>query len=164
MYQGRLWKELNISRLTCITYPAGHSAYNPIEHAWLPLSNALTSIVISATLPTEHQPLNRQAHLTKGELENKTVKMLDNASNTLKEYWDNLTYDGNPVISIPIKSKNESSKYKDHASVEKLVNATVKTLESNEETYPLLRKEFQFYCRHTKRRRNFSSVMKHQLF
>ena len=48
--------------------------------------------------------------------------MLDNASNTLKEYWDNLTYDGNPVIPIPIKSKNESSKYKDHASVEKLVN------------------------------------------
>ena len=88
--------------------------------------------------------------------------MLDNASNILKKYW--CTYDENPATLIPIKRKNDSSRYKDHASVEKLVNATVKTLESNEETYPLLRKEFQFYCRHTKRRRNFSSVMKHQLF
>ena len=152
-----------MSRLTCITYPAGHSAYNPIEHAWLPLSNALTSIVIPATLPAEHQPLNRQAHLKKGELENKTVKMLDNASNTLKEYWDNLTYDGNPVIPIPIKSKNESSKYKDHASVEKLVNAFLKNLESNEETFPSLKKEFKFYCRYNDRRRHFVSLMKCQL-
>ena len=61
--------------------------------------------------------------------------MLDNASNTLKEYWDNLTYDRNPVTPIPINSKNKSSNHKDHASVEKLVNATVKNLESNEEPF-----------------------------
>ena len=62
--------------------------------------------------------------------------MLDNVSNTRKEYWDNLTYDGIPVIPIPIKRKNKSRKYKDDASVEKLVNATVENLESNKE--PLL--------------------------
>ena len=101
--------------------------------------------------------------MTKGELENKTVKMLDNASNTLKEYWDNLTYDGNLVIPIPIKSKNESSKYKDHASVEKLVNAFVKNLESNEETFPSFKKEFKFYCRYNDRRRHFVSLRKCQL-
>ena len=101
--------------------------------------------------------------MKKGELENKTVKMLDNASNTLKEYWDNLTYDGNPVIPIPIKSKNESSKYKDHASVEKLVNAFVKNLESNEETFPSFKKEFKFYCRYNDRRRHFVSLRKCQL-
>ena len=90
--------------------------------------------------------------------------MLDNASIALKEYWDNLTHYGNPVILIPIKSRNESSSYKDHASTENFVNATVKDLESNEKPFALLKREFKFYCRHIDRRRNFLSVIKCQLF
>ena len=163
MYWGRLWKELNISRLTCIIYPTRHPAYNLIQHAWSPMSNALT-LVIVATLPTEVHPPNRQTCLAKDELENNTAIMLNNASNTLKEYWDNLTYDANPVIPIPMTSKNESSKYKDDATVKKLVNATVKNLESNEEPFALLRKEFKFYCRHINRRRSFLSVIKRHFF
>ena len=112
MYWGRLWNELNISRLTSITYPAGHRAYNPI-------GNALTSVAIPVTTPAEDQTPNRQTHRTKDELENKAAKMLYNVSNILKEYWDNLTYDRNPVIPIPIKSKSESSEYKNRASVKK---------------------------------------------
>lgn len=50
--------------------------------------------------------------------------MLDNASNTLKEYWDNLTYDENPVILIPKKVKRKQIQ----RSVEKLVkNQQLKT-------------------------------------
>ena len=68
MYWRRLWRELKISSLTYITYPAGHSVYNPIEHAWSPLSNALTLVVITVALQAEDQPPNRQTHLTKDEL------------------------------------------------------------------------------------------------
>ena len=71
------------------------------------MSNALTSVVIPATLPAEDKPPNTQTHLTKDEFENETAKALDYVSNTLKEYWDNLTFDGNPVKPILIKSKNE---------------------------------------------------------
>ena len=163
MYWGRLWKELNISRLFCITYPTRHSAYDLIQHAWSPMNNALT-LVIAATHPTEDQPPIRQTCLAKDELENKTAIMLNNVSNTLKEYWDNLTYNANPVIPIPMTSKNKSSKYKDDAAVKKLVNATVKNLESNEEPFALLRKEFKFYCRHINRRRSFLSVIKCHFF
>ena len=124
----------------------------------------MTSVAIPATLSAEDQPPKRQTHLIKDELKNKTATMLDNASIALKEYWDNLTHYGNPVIPIPIKSRNESSSYKDHASAENFVNATVKDLESNEKPFALLKKEFKFYCRHIDRRRNFLSVMKCQLF
>ena len=124
----------------------------------------MTSVAIPTTLPAEDQPPKRQTHLTKDELRNKTATMLDNASIALKEYWDNLTHYGNSVIPIPRKSRNESSSYKDHASDENFVNATVKDLESNEKPFALLKKEFKFYCCHIYRRRNFLSVMKCQLF
>ena len=51
-----------VLRLTCVIYPAGYSAYNPIEHAWSPLSNELTLVVILAPLPAEDQSLNRKTH------------------------------------------------------------------------------------------------------
>lgn len=42
---GRLWKDCNIDCLMVTTHAPGHSAYNKIEHAWAPLSRALTGVI-----------------------------------------------------------------------------------------------------------------------
>ena len=49
---GRLRGDSNLARLSCIAYPAGRSAFNPIEHAWFPLSIALTGVTLPANKPT----------------------------------------------------------------------------------------------------------------
>ena len=43
-YWGRLWRDTNLTRLSCISYPSGHSAFNSIENAWSPLSNKQTDM------------------------------------------------------------------------------------------------------------------------
>ena len=63
IYWGRLWRDTKLTRLTCVTYPAGQSAYNPIEHCWSPLSNALTGVSLPVVLPGEEKnPPNKQIH------------------------------------------------------------------------------------------------------
>ena len=106
-YFGRLWRDIGLTKLTTITYPAGRSAYNPIEHTWSPLSNKLTGVVIPAVLDGEDLPPNKQTGLSKEEINGKSAKMLDNASKTLTEYWDNLHYDGYAVVPVAVKSSDQ---------------------------------------------------------
>ena len=47
LFQYRLFKEINYDMLSVSTYASRYSAYNPIEHAWSPLSNMLTGIIFS---------------------------------------------------------------------------------------------------------------------
>ena len=60
-YLGRLWRDINLTKLTGIIYPAGRSAYNPIEHTWSPLSNRLTTVILPATLDGEDLPPCKQS-------------------------------------------------------------------------------------------------------
>ena len=158
-YWGRLWKDINLTRLSRISYPADHSAFNPIEHAWSPLGSKLTSVTLSATLPGEDKPPQKQTDLTTDEISKKNKEMLENAANELASHWENLTYDGNAIVSLPIKNIIEV--YIDHNNVEMFVNASLRDLDTKE--LKPLREEFKFFCRHVDRRRNAVSFMKCQL-
>ena len=161
-YFGRLWRDIGLTKLTTITYPAGRSAYNPIEHAWSPLSNKLTGVVIPAVLDGEDLPPNKQTGLSKEEINEKSAKMLDNASKTLKEYWDNLHYDGYAVVPVAVKSSDQTGSYDDHDAIHRLIYATAKAQEEDKILKQLV-KEFKFLCYHADRRRNFVAFSKCQL-
>ena len=47
LFYFRLLQELNFDLLSVSTYAARYSVYNPIEHAWSPLSNLLAGVVFS---------------------------------------------------------------------------------------------------------------------
>ena len=158
-YWGRLWKDINLTRLSRISYPADHSAFNPIEHAWSPLSSKLTSVTLSATLPGEDKPPQKQTDLTTDEISKKNKEMLENAANELVSHWENLTYDGNAVVPLPVKNIIEV--YIDHNNVEMFVNAPLRDLDTKE--LKSLREEFKFFCRHVDRRKNAVPFMKCQL-
>ena len=162
-YFGRLWRDTGVTKLSCVTYPAGRSAFNPIEHAWSPLSNCLTSVKLAATLKDEDLPLCKQSGLTSEERSNKNAKMLDEAANQLVHHWENITYDGHAVVPMTVPSNNTSRSYCDHQRVEKCVHANVKALREDPDLLPLVR-EFQFLCLHADRRRNSISFVKCQLF
>lgn len=55
-YFGRLWQNIDLTKLRAITYPSGRTAYNPIEHVWSLLSNKLTVVTLPATLEGEKLP------------------------------------------------------------------------------------------------------------
>ena len=85
-YWGRLWRDTNLTRLSCISYSLGHSTFNPIEHAWSPLSNKLTSFTLSATLPGEDKPPHKQTDLTTDETLKKNKEMRENAVDELASH------------------------------------------------------------------------------
>ena len=47
----RLWRDLNLDMLLICSDAAHHSAYNPIEHLWSPLTKKLSSVRLSAVAP-----------------------------------------------------------------------------------------------------------------
>ena len=102
------------------------SAFNPIEHAWSPLSNALTGVILPAIIPGKEPPPNKQK-LTAEQQREKEATMLDNASTMLVTYWKHLRYDGNAVVPIPIES-NGTGHYKDHDLMETFMNAPLRKL------------------------------------
>ena len=158
-YFGRLWRDNDLTKLTAITYPSGSSAYNPIEYVWSPLSNKLTGVTLPATLEGEELPPNKESGLTKEELERKSAEMLDNASEMLVEYWNNVSYDGHAVLPAVIKSHNDKCCYNDHYSINRLVYATLKFQEEHEVLMKLA-KEFKFLCFHSDRRSNYTAFLK----
>ena len=76
--------------------------------------------------------------------------MLENAANELASHWENLTYDDNAAVPLPIKNINEV--YNDHNNVEMFVNAPLRGSDTKE-LKPLW-EEFKFFCRHFDQRRN----------
>ena len=162
LHWGRLWRNSNLTRLTCVTYPAGRSAFNPIEHAWSPLSNALTGVTLPVCLPGEDKPPNKQ-NLAPDELKVKEALMLDEAANILATYWNHLRYDGNAVIPVVIPSNNTNSTFKDHKEIENFVNAPLRQFKTDEDLRKI-REEFRDLCNHTDRRFNEISFMKCQLY
>ena len=56
--------------------------------------------------------------------------MLENAANKVASHWENLTYDGNAVVPLPIKNINEV--YNNHNNVEMFVNAPLWDLDTKE--------------------------------
>ena len=61
-------------------------------------------MTLPATLEGEELPLNKQSGLTKEELERKSAEMLDNASEMLAEYWNNVSYDGHACFQLLLRA------------------------------------------------------------
>ena len=116
-------------------------------------------MTLPATLEGEELPPNKESGLTKEELERKSAEMLDNASEMLVEYWNNVSYDGHAVLPAVIKSHNDKCCYNDHYSINRLVYATLKFQEEHEVLMKLA-KEFKFLCSHSDRRSNYTAFLK----
>ena len=72
--------------------------------------------------------------------------MLDAAAVTLATFWDDLTHDGNTVVSISVKYIKEENFHNDHKQVEKLVNASLKDLRCSNNELKVFREELAFFC------------------
>lgn len=94
------------------SYCPGHSAYNPIEHLWAPVTKKLVSVYLQDTLPGEVCPPCEQK-LSKSEQKMKEIKVFNNALKMVDEHLNHMTYRGNEIFCsyIPAASTEENGRY-----------------------------------------------------
>lgn len=90
MNYSRLWKDLKSAALVIVAFAARHSRFNPIEHAWAPLSRWLTGVTLPRMLDGESLPPSQQNDLTDKEVEKKEADVFDNAIDVCAKYWDSI--------------------------------------------------------------------------
>ena len=149
--------------LPCITYPAGRSAFNPIEHAWSPLSNALTGVTLPAILPGKDKPPNERTYLYNKEWQLKEAQVLNTAADKLAKYYNSISFDSNAVVPITIPSLGGKLIYKDHTEIKTFMNAPLRDLKAIPHLMKM-KQEFSFFADCIDRHHNEISFLKYQLF
>ena len=83
LFYFRLSQELNFDLLSVSTYAARYSVYNPIDHAWSPLSNLLAGVVFSPKLEGDSKPPCDQRNLSSNKIKEKEYAVSDQAISDL---------------------------------------------------------------------------------
>ena len=107
---GRLWRDTHLDYLCMTSYAPGDSKFNPIEHAWSPVTIWMVGLLLLNSLPENH-PL-------KGT-DNEKNAILDQAITDVKSCLSNKDFDGFPVNVYEVPS-TASHIYKDEEVVENL--------------------------------------------
>lgn len=152
LYFMRVWRDTGLDMLLLCSFAARHSAYNPIEHLWSPLSKHLAGVILPAKLPGEDKAPCQQ-RLTEAEQRQKEAKVFDNAMGEIcDDFWKGHTFDGFPVSAqaIPcIPDEDDESLYSDYNDVHKLIRGPIRNVRGTE-----LLKELRFMLDHLDRKKN----------
>ena len=157
---GRLWRDLDLDYICLVSYCAGDSRFNMIEHAWAPTTSWLTGLCLNDKVPGESNPPDKQSNLTRDECREKEVIVLDNAIADVHRCLQDREYDGFPVFSREIKCESQHV-YDDEEEINELSKAHLTIIEADDD---LLEKaeEFQFLQRHSVQRRYVIEFIKCQ--
>ena len=120
LYLQRLFKCLDLDYLCTTCYAPGHSAYNPIEHAWAPMSRKLTGVTLSATLPGEAEPPCQQK-IADEQQRVKEEKVFNKALEELDNFWNGMTFSGHPIYSRGVKCGEEETPFSEYERVHAIV-------------------------------------------
>ena len=94
----------------------------------------------------------RNTKLTKEEKESKEMKILDRAANEVCSYWTGATYEGIPVIPIPVDSKRRNDPLSTADDIVALLEAPVRDIKGGK--HKAVIDEFHFFAKHCDRRHN----------
>ena len=122
---GQVWDKLELDYLLITSYAPGDSKFNPIEHAWAPLTMWCFGLVLHNTLEGEDLCPNRQTTLSEDERYQKNICVFDAALSKVASVLGGRHYDGYPVSVRPVSTHNEENSIPDklaHISSRKVVN------------------------------------------
>ena len=108
IYYYQLFCHLRLDMLSVLTYAARYSAFNPIEHLWSPLSNALAGVIQPSCVPGESLLPAKQSTKTETpeERRSKEKVIFDNVMSTCSANWKNMIFD-NFSINVNIVKCNQ---------------------------------------------------------
>ena len=145
---GRLWRDNNLDLLILSSYAPKHSRYNPIEHAWSPLTKWLAGVTIPITLEGESIPPFNQ-NIPQEEKEQKTKKVFQNAINTCAKFWRGRTFNNFPIHVKEIDIDSFYTVHKDHDILKQFTNCSKKKAV---EDFGGLLSEYTFFIKHLVRK------------
>lgn len=151
----RLWKLSKLDALVLNSYCPGQSAYNPIEHAWSPLSDALAGVILPPNIHGEEKAPCQQK-LSKEEKTQKEAVVFDTAMRRLNEYWNNLKFDGFDVKSLYQPCLEEGGPTRDHSHIHELLSKSPTAIKKNPELF----EELQQCIGHIYRRIHSITIIK----
>ena len=144
---GMLWEELNLDYLLVTSYAPGDNHYNPIEHAWAPITMWCLGLVLQCTLEGEDVCPNRQT-ISAEERDSKNARVFDTAMEKIKSVLDGRTYDGHPVNVYPISSLSENNKAIVNGMDELAKLTSKKGLRDSSDHVKRLAEKYKFYAEH----------------
>ncbi|XP_071842085.1 uncharacterized protein [Apostichopus japonicus] len=156
LYLQRLFRELNLDLLCCTTYAPGQSAFNPIEHAWAPLSRKLSGVTLSATLEGDDKPPCKQTDISEDLKQQKEKKIFRRSLNELDVFWNGMTFNGFPVTSRGV-SPHEKQHFSDYEDIHTVV---AKGGKRKLKDYPNILEELKFIASHCDRQPGEFTIMK----
>ena len=124
----RLFKKLNLDFLSISTYAARYSAFNPIEHAWSPLSNKLAGVIFDPKLEFDAKSPCQQSDLSNYQLKEKEFAVFDQTLNDLSLYWKNSPFDGFTISIKKINCGEDKLLWDDYNKVKEFFKAPVREL------------------------------------
>ena len=159
---GRLWRKSNLDLFNTGSHASGQSASNDIEHCWSLLSRRLTCVTFSACDDGDTVPPCHNSRLGEEEKCAKEKKILENAANELCKYWAGASFDGFPVVPVPVANENRNDPFVSSDDVIKFLEAPIKDIRGGDHAEVL--RELQFLVKHADRRQNELTFAKCQFF
>ena len=161
-YYGRLWKMLDLDLLVTTMYAPGHSALNPIEHAWSPVSGELAGVVLPDKLPEETLPPAKQSKLSGDQRRSKEATLFDSNLDVVNNILDGKSFDGQPITSIKVPCDDCRSihvgdqeyklqHYNDYETVKRYFKVSLSTVYATPELASI-DKEWQLFSKHVDKR------------
>ena len=121
LFYYRLFKELDYDIISVSTYAAKYSAYNPIEHAWSPLSNMLAGVIFSPKMEGDSKTPCEQSKLSKIQLQEKEFSVFNKVISELKGYCKDAKFDSYPVAIDTVKCGEDELRWNDYDRVNNAV-------------------------------------------
>jgi hypothetical protein len=126
---GMFWMQNDLDFVIHTSYAPGHSAQNPIEHLWSPLTRWLNGVYFKACMVGEDTPPDHQPGLSDADKEAKNMYIFNRALEHLNTYWHGRKFDEWPIHSFPVECQSVPPTDTDIADA---LNAGVKQLRTNE--------------------------------
>lgn len=149
VYLSRLFRKTGLQSMLVTTYCPGHSALNPIEHLWAPLTQALVGVYLPDILPGEDQPPCKQSGLAPEEKENKEKRVFDIAMKALAMYWRNVNFASiPPSINVVPCGQEKDAEWNEYNRVHTAVSGALYKMRA----CPDVEDELSFLSSHMDRR------------
>ena len=136
--------------LSCFTYAARYSAFNPIEHAWAPLTPKLSGIILPSVLEGERKPPAKQSGLTTEQLAEKEKRLFDGALKEVAGHWQGMYFAEHDVTVHVVNCGEDELTFDDYERVKAFLKIALRDAHQ----YADLRKEFMEMFSHIDRHLN----------
>ena len=93
---GRVWETMDLDYLLLTSYAPGNSKFNPIEHAWAPITRWCSGLVLQNSLEGESTWPNKQ-NISQEEKDEKNKEVFLVALNKLKSILNGQEFDGHAI-------------------------------------------------------------------